>query len=493
LTLLRHGIAHPEAQAAAAQAAEEAALSLTAQLAEEKRREEEHARQVEPIIDSVLEGMLVERERLGERETEFIRNQGSMSLAAEASEEAEGTVAAAEAAAVADAQALKIREDTETLAEEQREKGRMLQLQQVLLRAAEEQRQIVEANRLRHEEEESLLQEAMREQQRVMQLMRHRGSLGLSPPVPFCHLRGVHKSFGFAQPVLQVLATSFAALLRSCTFRHACIYAADLTNSMAAARAVMDFEEQEHAREVERQRKLMQHTTRLLFHTLLRHYDVWKEFVLSSRMARCCLQTGERRREARAAFVLRRSAAMLLQAHVRLYVSKKLGQLREEERMRVEEARKKRLLNNTPAAKAVGKVTQRFIGNWQAISEPYQHLPFHGLRPSTTSLTTSFLAAQQQAQENERKIQVSLDESIWSNTLTDRLDQLTDSDEDDRDFTGSEGDDDELEPQMQELSSEMQRIQAAVKRGGMRVRVSQNAYNTKRQLCPADGKRRSGN
>jgi len=262
---------------------------------------------------------------------------------------------------------------------------------------------------------------------------------------------------------------------------------------MAAARAVMDFEEQEHAREVERQRKLMQHTTRLLFHTLLRHYDVWKEFVLSSRMARCCLQTGERRREARAAFVLRRSAAMLLQAHVRLYVSKTLGQLREEERMRVEEARKKRLLNNTPAAKAVGKVTQRFIGNWQAISEPYQHLPFHGLRPSTTSLTTSFLAAQQQAQENEKKIQVSLDESIWSNTLTDRLDQLTDSDEDDRDFTGSEGDDDELEPQMQELSSEMQRIQAAVKRGGMRVRVSQNAYNTKRQLCPADGKRRSGN
>jgi hypothetical protein len=262
---------------------------------------------------------------------------------------------------------------------------------------------------------------------------------------------------------------------------------------MVAANAVVDFEAQEHAREAERQRKLMQHTTRHLSHTLLQHYDVWKELALFSRTASSCLQTCERRRGARSEFELRRSAAMLLQAHVRLHVSKTLGQLREEERMRVEEARKKRLLNNTPAAKAVGKVTQRFIGNWQAISEPYQHLPFHGLRPSTTSLTTSFLAAQQQAQENEKKIQVSLDESIWSNTLTDRLDQLTDSDEDDRDFTGSEGDDDELEPQMQELSSEMQRIQAAVKRGGMRVGVSQNAYNTKRQLCPADGKRRSGN
>jgi hypothetical protein len=209
---------------------------------------------------------------------------------------------------------------------------------------------------------------------------------------------------------------------------------------MAAARAVMDFEEQEHAREVERQ------------------------------------PTGVRRREARSAFILRRSAAMLLQAHVRLYVSKTLGQLREEERVRVEEAGKKRLLNNTPAAKAVGKVTQRFISHWQAISEPYQHLPFHGLPP----WTTSFLAAQQQAQENEKKIQVSLDESTLSNTLTDRLHQMTDSDEDVRDFTGSEGDDDELELKIQELSSEMQRIQTAVKRGGMWVRVSQDAYKTKR-------------
>jgi len=493
LMLLRQGIALAETQAAAAQDAAEAVLSLTAQQAEEKRREEEHARQVEPITDSVLEGMLVERERLGERATEFIRNQGSMSLAAEASEEAEGTVAAAEAAAVADAQALKIREDTETLAEEQREKGRMLQLQQVLLRAAEEQRQIVEANRLRHEEEESLLQEAMREQQRVMQLMRHRGSLGLSPPVPFCHLRGVHKSFGFAQPVLQVLATSFAALLRSCTFRHACIYAADLTNSMAAARAVMDFEEQEHAREAERQRKLMQHTTRLFFHTLLCHYDVWKEFVLSSRMARCCLQTGVRRRDARSAFVLRRSAALLLQAHVRLYASKTLGNLREEERLRVEEARKKRLLNNTPAAKAVGNVTQRFISNWQAISEPYQHLPFHGPTCKIMDRMLPLVKAQSKCerlrmevehlhaaldQEHEEKYSlespgtksfVSLDESTLSNTLTDRLHQMTDSDENDREFKGSEGDDDELERQMQELSSEMQRIQAAVKRGGMRL------------------------
>jgi hypothetical protein len=211
LTLLRHGIAHPEAQAAAAQAAEDAALSLTAQLAEEKRREEEHARQVEPIIDSVSEGMLVQRERLGERETEFIRNQGSMSLAAEAIEEAGGTVAAAEAAAVAVAQALKTLEDTETLAEVQREEGRMLQLQQDLLRAAEEQRQIVEANRLRHEEEESLLQEAMREQQRVMQLMRHRGSLGLSLPVPFCHHRGVMPCTSLS--VCVCAATSFALLL----------------------------------------------------------------------------------------------------------------------------------------------------------------------------------------------------------------------------------------------------------------------------------------
>ena len=170
---------------------------------------------------------------------------------------------------------------------------------------------------------------------------------------------------------------------------------------MVAANAVMDFEAQEHARKADRQRKLMQHTTRLLSHTLLRHYDVWKELALFSRTASSCLQTCVRRRGARSEFELRRSAAILLEAHVRLYVSKTLGQLRQEERVRVEEARTKRLLNNTPAAKAVGKVPQRFISNWQGISEAYQHLPFHGLPPSTTS----FLAAQQQAQENEKKIQ----------------------------------------------------------------------------------------
>lgn len=170
---------------------------------------------------------------------------------------------------------------------------------------------------------------------------------------------------------------------------------------MVAANAVVDFEAQELAREAERQRKLMQHTTRLLSHTLLRHYDVWKELALFSRTASSCLQTCVRRREARSQFELQRSAAVLLQAYVRLYVSKTLGQLREEVRVRVEEARKKRLLNNTPAAKAVGKVTQRFISNWQAISEPYQHLALHGISP----LTISFLAAQQQAQENEKKIQ----------------------------------------------------------------------------------------
>ena len=182
---------------------------------------------------------------------------------------------------------------------------------------------------------------------------------------------------------------------------HACSWIVVLTTRMVAANAVVDFEAQEHAREAERQRKLMQHTTRHLSHTLLQHYDVWKELALFSRTASSCLQTCERRRGARSEFELRRSAAMLLQAHVRLHVSKTLGQLREEERVRVEDAGKKRLLNNTPAAKAVGKVTQRFISNWRAISEPYQHLPFHGLPPSTTS----FLAAQQQAQENEKKIQ----------------------------------------------------------------------------------------
>jgi hypothetical protein len=81
--------------------------------------------------------------------------------------------------------------DSEARAEEQQEEARILRLQQDLMLAAEEQRQMVEATRLKlvAEQEQQLFfeQEAFREQQRVMQLMRSRGSLGVSFPVPFCH------------------------------------------------------------------------------------------------------------------------------------------------------------------------------------------------------------------------------------------------------------------------------------------------------------------
>ena len=89
---------------------------------------------------------------------------------------AEGTVDAAEAAAMAVAQTLKKLQDADALGEAQREEARMLQLQRDMIQAAEEQRRIMEAR----EQEQAIMQEALREQQRVMQLMRRRGSLGLS-------------------------------------------------------------------------------------------------------------------------------------------------------------------------------------------------------------------------------------------------------------------------------------------------------------------------
>jgi hypothetical protein len=108
-------------------------------------------------------------------------------------------VVAAEAAAASVAQALKKTRDSETLAEEQREEAPILQLEQDLMLAAEEKRQMVEAKRLKHveqpllealnEQQHFFEQEALREQQRVMQLMRSRGSLGVSFPVPVCHHR----------------------------------------------------------------------------------------------------------------------------------------------------------------------------------------------------------------------------------------------------------------------------------------------------------------
>jgi hypothetical protein len=185
-------IAHAQTQpAAAVQPAEEAGK----QRAEETRREEEHAQQGSQMLSSMLEEMLVE---------------ASMCLAtaqalatprhlSEAIDAAEGTVVAAEAAAASVAQALKKTRDSETLAEEQREEAPILQLEQDLMLAAEEKRQMVEAKRLKHveqpllealnEQQHFFEQEALREQQRVMQLMRSRGSLGVSFPVPVCHHR----------------------------------------------------------------------------------------------------------------------------------------------------------------------------------------------------------------------------------------------------------------------------------------------------------------
>jgi hypothetical protein len=184
-------IAH--AQPAAVQPAEEAALEQGKQRAEEKRREEEHAQQVSQMLGSMLEGKLVEA---------FMCLATAQALATprhlrEAIDAAEGTVVAAEAAAASVAQALKKTRDSQTLAEEQREEAPILRLEQNLMLAAEEQRQWVEAKRLKHveqalletlnEQQHFFEQEALREQQRVMQLMRSRGSLGLSFPVPACH------------------------------------------------------------------------------------------------------------------------------------------------------------------------------------------------------------------------------------------------------------------------------------------------------------------
>jgi hypothetical protein len=171
---------------------------------------------------------------------------------------------------------------------------------------------------------------------------------------------------------------------------------------VVAAKAVMTFEVQEREREVQRQRRLLQHTARLMSHTLLRHFHAWKEFTLFSKTASSCLQTVVRRRALRPPMELRRNAAILVQAYCRqLRRAGLLVQMREEERVRVEAARKKRLLNNTPAAKAVTKISPRFIRGWQAVSEPFQHLPFHGPTPMTSSL----LQAQRRAEQNEKELQ----------------------------------------------------------------------------------------
>ena len=143
---------------------EEAALSQQSARFAAEKEEQEARRKVEEeeavIVGNVLEGMLVHV---------------CMSLAAEAIDAAEGTVVAAEAAAMAVAQALQKLQDADALVEAQREEARMLQLQRDMVRAAEEQRKIMEAR----EREQAIMQDALREQQRVMQLMRHRGSLGL--------------------------------------------------------------------------------------------------------------------------------------------------------------------------------------------------------------------------------------------------------------------------------------------------------------------------
>ena len=116
---------------------------------------------------------------------------------------------------------------------------------------------------------------------------------------------------------------------------------------------------------------------------------------LQACICRTLVYVRERERERIVAASLLQSAARIPPA-IRL-----LGKLKEKERLRIEEARKKRLLNNTDAAKAVSKVSPRVLKNWQSMSEPYQNLPFHGPTPATSSL----LGAQRRAEENQKQVE----------------------------------------------------------------------------------------
>jgi len=90
-----------------------------------------------------------------------------------------------------------------------------------------------------------------------------------------------------------------------------------------------------------------------------------------------------------------------------LHARDELAQAREDELLRVTAARKKRLLNQSDAAQAVSVVTPRLLKQWQAISEPFQHLPFHGPSSSTSSLLDAQRAAAR-SQAQVEKAQLSL-------------------------------------------------------------------------------------